>query len=295
MGTAGLIKPVSGEMGSRKRDGTYTQFSFPENLGNHAIVLNFSSYDFSTIGSQVSQTLSTSIALPIPNNLQDTFNLRIAPTELGSVGNSVRDIVSASGEGSLTAGGVIESAAAAVSGQGARRAAAAFDSVGGSNTARAIEVASGTIVNPRVALAFDGIDLKTHSFTWTLAPQSSRESDKLRDIIQKIKRSALPSYNNTFGQKVFLNYPNVVDIFFLGTTEGFMYYFKRAMISQFEVNYAGAGMPVFVEEGKPAVVTLTMNLTEIDIHTSEDYGGASSGSMSENMKSFGYTNGTGGL
>jgi hypothetical protein len=55
-----------------------------------------------------------------------------------------------------------------------------------------------------------------------------------------------------------------------------MYYFKRAMVSQFEVNYAGAGMPAFVEGGKPAVVTMTMNLTEIDIHTSEDYGGASS-------------------
>ena len=54
-----------------------------------------------------------------------------------------------------------------------------------------------------------------------------------------------------------------------------MYYFKRAMVSQFEVNYAGAGSPAFVEGGKPAVVTMTMNLTEIDIHTSEDYGGES--------------------
>ena len=54
-----------------------------------------------------------------------------------------------------------------------------------------------------------------------------------------------------------------------------MYYFKRAMVSQFEVNYAGSGSPAFVEGGKPAVVTMTMNLTEIDIHTSEDYGGES--------------------
>ena len=275
MATAGLIKPVSGEMASRRRDKTYTQYSFPENLGNHAIVLNFSKYDYGTLGNQVSQLLGTSIALPIPSNLTDTFNMRVAPTELGSIGSAVRNLTSAVGENNLTMSGIQTEVAAAFSGQTGRRIAATFDSLGGTNTAKAVEVATGTVANPRIALAFDGIDLKTHSFTWTLAPQSPRESDKLRDIIQKIKRSALPSYNNTFGQKVFLNYPDVVDIFFLGTTEGYMYYFKRAMISQFEVNYAGAGQAAFLEGGKPAVVTMTMNLTEIDIHTSEDYGGDS--------------------
>ena len=66
-----------------------------------------------------------------------------------------------------------------------------------------------------------------------------------------------------------------------------MYYFKRAMVSQFEVNYSGSGAPAFVEGGKPAVVTLTMSLTEIDIHTSEDYGGVGTayiaGPASENF------------
>lgn len=272
---AGLIRPADGEMASRRRENTYTQFSFPNDLGNHAMILNFSAYDYGGIGSQVNQILSSSIALPIPSNLADTFSIRVLPTELGSVGNAVREIVSAAGEGNINIEGVLESAKSAFSGQVARKAAAAFDSVGGTNTAKAIEVASGTVVNPRIALAFEGVDLKSHTFTWTLAPRSVSESEKLRDIIRLVKKSALPSFNNTFGQKVFLNYPNVVDIFFLGTTEGFMYYFKRAMISQFEVNYAGSGAPAFVEGGKPAVVTMTITLTEIDIHTSEDYGGES--------------------
>jgi hypothetical protein len=271
MSIANLIRPISGEMSSRRRDKTYTQYSFPETLGNHAIVLNFSAYDYGTVGSQVNQILESSIALPIPNNLSDTFNLRVAPTELGSLGNGVRNIVSATGEGTLTAQGVLQEVAATIAGQGTRKGAGALDSIIGSNTAKGIEVATGMVVNPRIALAFDGVDLKTHSFSWTLAPQSVSESEKLRAIIQKIKRSALPSYNNNFGQKVFLNYPNVVDIFFLGTVDGFMYYFKRAMISQFEVNYSGAGMPAFVEGGKPAVITMSMTLTEIDIHTAEDY------------------------
>jgi hypothetical protein len=271
MSRSNLIRPINGEMNSRKTDKTYTQYSFPETLGNHAIVLNFSSYDYGTIGAQVSQILGSSIALPIPSNLADTFNLRVAPTELGSLGNGVRNVVSAAGEGTLTAQGVLEEVAGTIAGQGVRKGAGALDSLLGSNSAKGIEVATGMVVNPRIALAFDGIDLKSHSFSWTLAPQSASESEKLRAIIQKIKRSALPSYGAVAGQKVFLNYPNVVDIFFLGTTEGFMYYFKRAMISQFEVNYSGAGMPAFVEGGKPAVITMSMTLTEIDIHTAEDY------------------------
>jgi hypothetical protein len=270
---AGLITPAAGEMASRRRNNTYTQLSFPNDLGNHAMILNFSSYDYGGIGAQVNQILSSSIALPIPSNLADTFSIRVLSTELGSVGNAVKDIVSMAGQGNLTAMGVFETAKAAIAGQGTRNVAAFIDSVGGTNTAKAIEVATGMIVNPRIALAFEGVDLKSHTFTWTLAPRSASESDKLRGIIQQIKKSALPSFNNSSGQKVFLNYPNVVDVFFLGTTEGFMYYFKRAMISQFEVNYSGSGAPAFVEGGKPAVVTLTISLTEIDIHTSEDYGG----------------------
>jgi hypothetical protein len=272
---AGLIRPTEGEMSSRRRTNTYTQFSFPNDLGNHAMILNFSAYDYGGIGAQVNQILSSSIALPIPNNLADTFSVRVLPTELGSIGNATRDIVSMAGEGNLTAMGVLETAQSAFAGQVGRKAAAFIDNVSGTNTAKAIEVATGMVVNPRIALAFEGVDLKSHTFTWTLAPRSSSESDKLRGIIQQIKKSALPSFNNSFGQKVFLNYPNVVDIFFLGTTEGFMYYFKRAMISQFEVNYSGSGAPAFVEGGKPAVVGLTISLTEIDIHTSEDYGGES--------------------
>ena len=271
-----LIKPVSGEMASRRRNNTYTQYSFPENLGNHAIVFNFSEYSYDVDATQVSSILSSSIALPIPTNLVDSFNVNIQKQELGGVGNAAREMASMSAGGNLSTEGVINAVSSAVAGTAKNKVAGMADAVIGTNAAKGVEIGLGNIANPRVALSFDGVELKTHSFSWTLAPQSARESEKLKNIIQKIKRSALPTYNNTFGQKTFLNYPNVVDVFFLGTTEGYMYYFKRAMISQFEVNYAGAGTPAFVEGGKPAVVTMTMNMTEIDIHTSEDYGGVSS-------------------
>jgi hypothetical protein len=42
------------------------------------------------------------------------------------------------------------------------------------------------------------------------------------------------------------------------------------MINNFDINYAPQGLAV-LRGGKPAVVTMAMSLTEMDIHTAEDY------------------------
>jgi hypothetical protein len=51
-------------------------------------------------------------------------------------------------------------------------------------------------------------------------------------------------------------------------------YFKTSMIQGFNVSYTPHGLAI-VKGGKPAMVSLSMNLVEADIHTAEDYGGTS--------------------
>ena len=92
--TANLIKPAKDVMESRTEASKYTQLSFPSNLGTYAIVFNFSEYKFNNTAGQVNQILETSIALPIPTNIIDTFNMRVAGAELGSIGGAVKDIAS---------------------------------------------------------------------------------------------------------------------------------------------------------------------------------------------------------
>lgn len=264
------IRPAS-DLIEHRRDGrTLSNFSFPEDLGTHAIILNFTKYGYGGQSAQFNQLLTASIALPIPNNLSESFNMRVNAQELGSTGAAVRDIVSSAGDGSLTTESAFKDIAGAFAGGAGRKAAAAFDAVAGTNAAKGLEIGVGSVMNPRIALSFDGMDLKSHTLSWTLAPQSENESDILSRIIKKIKRSILPSYTSN-ESKVLLNYPHVVDIFFLGVSGEHMYYFKRAMIGQFEVNYTGSGGGAFLEGGKPAVVTMTMTMTELDIHTAEDY------------------------
>ena len=75
--------------------------------------------------------------------------------------------------------------------------------------------------------------------------------------------------------KLLLNYPSVVDIFFFGIDQSYFVYYKTCMVDSFNINFAPNGL-AFVAGGKPAAVTMDMSVTEMDIHTSEDYTGQSS-------------------
>lgn len=279
--TQNLIKPVESVISQNRGNSKYNLMSFPSKLGPHSIVFNFSKYEYNVNAKKTSQITPNSICLPLPTNLTESFNIRVAGTELGALGSlaaeSASEILSQINSGSDEAG-ILDfvnglSAGAGRSGFGAgyllRQAIEKADT----GVIKGVEAATGVANNPNLALAFDGVDLKQHSFSWTLAPQNAEESEILKKIINTLKRSALPTFAGGDLGKAFFKFPNVVDIFFLGTEPGYLYAFKRCMINTLEFNYAGAGTPAFVEGGRPAVVNLTMNLMEMDVHTAEDYGG----------------------
>ena len=69
----------------------------------------------------------------------------------------------------------------------------------------------------------------------------------------------------------FLKYPNQVDCFYQGSGD-FLHFFKRAAVTQFQVNYQPEGGNVlFAETGAPTFVELTMGFQEVEIWTAEDY------------------------
>jgi hypothetical protein len=240
------------------------------------MVFNFVEYEFNRQAEVASQTLTDSIALPIPSNIVDTYNMRVNTTELGQLGGGTAAAASSlfqgyDEEGQLTASSIGMAADAALqnAGLGAtlKNAAEKLDT----GVIKGLEVASGKATNPHLALTFDGVDLKTHNFEWEMAPTSQAESFKLKQIINLIRKSSLPKYTGGAAGRSYLDYPKAVDIFFLGSNLSYMYYFKRCLVNSFSANYAGAGTPAFLPGGNPAVVKLSLSLTEMEIHTSEDY------------------------
>lgn len=269
-----LIKPIAATIAAGRKNSEYSEMRFPSNLGPHSMVLNFSEYKATS--TSVTNSIGTkSIALPIPSNLVDSFSLRVAGTELEATGAMARDsseVAQAVTEGTMGFMDAITQLGKKTSeSAGGALVKSALSQIAPANVTKGFEIGSGTLVNPHLALAFDGIDLKTHNFSWQLAPKSNDESDSLKKIINVIKKNILPEY--TGGGRAFLKYPSVVDIFFMGSAPGHLYYFKRCMVSNFEANYAGGGLPAFVEGGKPAIVNMTIALTEMEIHTKQDYEG----------------------
>lgn len=245
---------------------------------------------FSQLGAS---NVTDTIFLPLPAQIADTAQVRVQRFDQGSTGDVVSSLVSEIdvnnlGVSNLT-GAIVKGALKNLPGiQGntlgevaanmdkdlAFLARKGIDSIL-PNQGRNIDVGTGTMINPKAALAFEGVEMKAHSFDWTIAPKTIEESENIRLIIETIKRNLLPSYVNTnVIQRAMFKYPSMVDLFFVGIDSDYYFHFKTCMMQTLTTNYTPNGMAV-LRGGKPAVVQLQLQMTEMDIHTAEDYGGES--------------------
>ena len=244
------------------------------------------------------QNSGDSILLPLPKNLIDRTSVRVNRAELGNRGELAATAAS-SGLSSIAAA---QEAVKSIlpSGSSAANAVTAILSGGGISSdlasqsnflfrsalnkvgggfAAGVDIGTGTTINPKAALAFEGVDLKMHTFDWDLAPKNPGESETIKNIINMIKRNMLPSYENlVIGgasalQRVFLRYPSLVEIYLIGVDENHFVQYKTGMIQSLDLNYSQTGQISLVRGGKPAIVGLQMSFNEADIHTSGDYGG----------------------
>lgn len=136
-----------------------------------------------------------------------------------------------------------------------------------------LNAALGQVVNPRETLTFEGVGLKSHSFSWQLFPSNKQDSEMIRNIVRTIKRNTLPSTEEFVGiPRVLLNFPSTVDMYLLGVNQEHFMKFKTCMVSNVSVNYSGGGgITAIAKGGVPAAVELSMSFQELDIETADDY------------------------
>jgi hypothetical protein len=290
------FRPAREDIISRKRD--VRNLAFPVTDDDYGILLMFREYQYRTsaergfsqldsAGSNVTDT----VFLPLPSNISDSFQVRIQRFDQGTTGDLISSAllevdVENLGLGTLT-GAIMGSLGRnfpGIQGENVNEimnnisADLAFLVRRGVDTAfpnqgRNVDAGTGTFVNPKAALSFEGVEMKIHNFDWTLAPKTEQESENLRRISETIKRNILPSYVNTsVVQRAMFKYPAMVDVFFVGLDSDHYYYFKTCMIQTFTTNFSPNGNAV-MRGGRPAAVQMQMNMIETDIHTSEDYGG----------------------
>jgi hypothetical protein len=274
----------------------------------HSMLLIFKKYKYQSPGTRginsvaetnfsVEEISGNALLLPLPREISDSFRVNIGEFSQGAFGDAISQGSSYMlnggaaptmaglaenaglpstqtmvGIGSIALGSVLGFLTRSGTGGGGILGALA---PGNDNIANSLEAGAGATVNPKQALQFKGIELKSHNFSWTFAPRSVDESDEILKISELVKKNALPSYASLGPvRRAILSYPSTVDIYFFGLQEEYFTRYKTCMIENFSFNYTPSGMAI-MRGGKPAVVNMSMTLKEMDIHTSEDYGGVS--------------------
>ena len=270
------------------------------NFGNQLRPDFVQAFNGRTSGATLRNT--NAIELPFPKNLQDNTGLRVNGFERGpfqeQIASKLNEFIE--GKGKLTARDIpklIQGAGAA-----ARGGLDNLFSGGGSDViesllgtdikkvasaaqyllrntqlfsglTKSIDLVTGQTINPRETLAFEGVNLRTHNFSWELFPNSPGDSQRIKNITNMIKRKSLPEVGNLTGiPKAFLEYPSVVEVYLLGIQSDHWIKYKSSMITEMQVDYGAAGGVSIMKGGKPGAVQLSMTMSELEIETAHDYG-----------------------
>lgn len=243
------------------------------------------------------------VELPFPKQLQETTSLRLTGFERDAITETITDFVGGlAGKSLSSAANDIKSGIGNVAGQlqqtGRDLAQGNLDSIvdgllnkakslGINDAARAAtyllrnmlpgdiaktaDLVTGQAINPKEALAFEGVDLRAYSFSWELYPSSLEESERIRKIVNVIRRNSLPETQDlALIQRAFLKYPSTCEIRLLGVDTSHFPKFKPCMIGNVSVDYGNGGTIPIMRDGKPGSVTLSIELQEMSIHTRED-------------------------
>lgn len=156
---------------------------------------------------------------------------------------------------------------------------------------KTIAMDSAFAINPQETLAFEGVSLKQYTFDWDLYPSNKADSDRIKELVRKVKSRILPKmsggvFEATLGAqlkkeginvrsgalgRLFLSYPDTVIMNLVGVDESHWPLFKPAMCTGIDIDYAGGGEMVIAKGGVPAAIKLSMTFSELVIHTQDDY------------------------
>lgn len=121
---------------------------------------------------------------------------------------------------------------------------------------------SGKIINPNKELLFNGVSLRSFSFTFDLAPREVNEAKEIKQIIHCLKKNMAPDNSASGTINLFLQTPNVFILNYKtgNKNHGFLNKFKVAALKNMSVNYSGSGSYMTYNDSDKTPVHVQMNL-----------------------------------
>jgi hypothetical protein len=225
------------------------------------------------------KTLSGSIVLPIPSNIQDGNSVSYADSSLdgltaGVLGATLKAFKD-SGDLNFENAGTKTTQVlrglfnAALKNEDAVKywtkslaAQAAQIPFGGNITLNQLLAReSGEILNPNMELLFNGVNLRTFKFSFKMTPRNTNEANQIRLIIKSFKQSMAPIADGNF-----LKTPS---LFQLSYRKGdkihpYLHLFKDCFLTDMSVNYTGEGVYATYSDGSPISYVMDLGFKEIE-------------------------------
>lgn len=235
------------------------------------------------------------IRLPLPQELRDDTAVAYNNVDLKLVGDITNKDVAGLGAEALRQSGTImtdamgmgvqalqakanNSTAAMLTGDAVTRA------IDAEAVTSAIQQAAGVAPNPNPSVAFQGPSLREMSYTWTFMPTNAQDSERIRSIVNYLKRSALPKANASGESASILEYPMLCQMNFFpwdnngggpyGWSDNSIIKMKRCFMASVNVNYTAGAAPSFFAgwNNEPTIIQLSINMKEIEYFMAHDYG-----------------------
>lgn len=266
-------------------------YKFPENVEAvpHKMLINIRSRVYNNRGGTLSAsvsggTIKNAVALPVPNEILESYAAGYQVTDLGVLGNTIADVAKGnfSGAGSTLTGNASSFRDSILNvGQGALfQSASAFASAVTPVGAAAVQAGAGMLFNPHQTSVFQGMNLQQKNYNWILSPKTKNESSNIEMIISILRNAMLPPrHRNT----LFLEYPDEVEYKILGPKQEFSMPTTPCVIKNIVIDRAHMGPSFFAETGAPVVYKLTLTLLEIRALTRDDF--LNNGTQSRNETS----------
>jgi hypothetical protein len=209
------------------------------------------------------------ITLPLPmSGLEDNTNIKYEDQALGAaIGGAMSTLLTSAKDvqKSSVLGASVQAMRTAL-GTGAEFTAQAAGLPGGA-AKTAVDLLAGNINNPNITLAFGGVSLRQHQFSWRFIAKNSVESNTINSIVRMLKIMSLPQQQEG---NLALKYPTIAEISF--NPSNLIKMSKHGMfLTDINVKYDGEGHPAFYTDGKPVVVDISLKFTDRYIITSSDY------------------------
>lgn len=231
---------------------------------------------------------SSYIFLPIPQNIADSNSVDWGDDSLNPLAafglGAASDVISSEnyGKGLIDAlkkaGGAAISAITDGNGQNLVQStfsAAAVRSLGANTSLESVlSRTSGQVLNPNMELLFKGVKLRSHNFSFDLAPRDSIEGNQIKQIIRTFKKEMAARSSSTPGNNgLFISAPSVFKIAYKtgGRRHPFLPVLKPCALINMEVDYTGSGVYATYNDATPVHMKLTLSFQELNPVYFEDY------------------------